>query len=276
MACSISYALKQSSIKYAIHFSLTTSGTEEAVIPGNCKVDMGKQIIDYVCKLMGIADEEDIYSFMEEFIEQVENLKLEKGLLQDKKIGQRLAEPALLEDLQNVLKLKYKDHTADDEIDETIFFTDTKVFICNQILTPIKFTPFKNQAVANFRYLRSPSDTLFSNQYGNDWNERVQNVRISASLKDAIKFPSQSARKETQSRAKLDSLNEFSLMYQWLKECIDQIELTEGTIKTDSDLLITHKLDTSYCRNSSADSISYLSETQKTVKSSHLLNRILC
>lgn len=267
MVCSLSFALKHSSASHAIHFSLTTAGDEQAVIPGNCKADMGRQITEYVCKLMGIPVEDDIDECMEQLAARVASIELNDSVSLGWTIQARIADPGKVEELQSQLRSKYREHAPEDEIDETVFFTDTRVTCNYQILTPIKFTPFKNQAVANFRYLKSPSDSLFSHQYSSEWHERVQNVRISASLKDTINFPSHSAKKEAHSRAKLDSLNEFSLMYQWLKECIDQIELTEGTIKCDADLVITQKLDTSYCRNSSAESISYLSDTQRTIKS---------
>jgi hypothetical protein len=142
-------------------------------------------------------------------------------------------------------------------------------------LTPIKFTPFKNQAIANYRYPRGLLEGNLLLQSPTEWGGKMSRITINCQLCQTIEFPSHSAKKDVQGKAKLDSLLEFSLMYQWLKECIDLVELAEGSIKSDPDMLITLRLDSIYCRNASTEAANYLFQAQVQIKGRHGITSLL-
>jgi endonuclease III-like uncharacterized protein len=126
MVYSLAFVLKHSSTQYSIHFSLTVGGEEEAVIPGISKGDMDQQIIEYLCKQLRFVNDEQTEQVRQQFYPQFELIQEELGM----DIGQvqeAIGDPAKSENLFHSLIVIYKKHSLEDEIDETIFFTDNRV-----------------------------------------------------------------------------------------------------------------------------------------------------
>lgn len=126
MAYSLAFVLKHSSNEYSIHFSLTAGGEEEAVIPGISKLDMDQQIMEYLCKQLGFSNDEETEKVRQQFYPQLaviqKELSSELG-----QIEEAVQNPAKSERLFKALTGIYKAHSSEDEIDETIFFTDNSV-----------------------------------------------------------------------------------------------------------------------------------------------------
>lgn len=110
-----------------------------------------------------------------------------------------------------------------------------------QILTPLKFTPFTNQAIANHR-CRGMTNTGYSemlslNNRKNSQGEQVRTITIKSRLSDTIRFQSlngvHSIFENNPKKEKVeDSFDRFSEMYQWLKECINELTISEVNVRS--------------------------------------------
>lgn len=79
-----------------------------------------------------------------------------------------------------------------------------------------------------------------------------------------MEFPKQSSKKETQ---KNSEFQDFCIMYEWLKDCVNKAELTESRLRNDPAFMITQKLNTLYCNCASSEAIEYLAESEKKIVS---------
>lgn len=126
MVYSLAFVLKHSSILYSIHFTLTAGGEEEAVIPGISKRDMDQQIVEYLCKQLKFVNDEQTDQVRQQFYPQFESIQQELGMNFDQ-VQEAIGDPAKVEGLVAALISIYKNQSSEDEIDETIFFTDNRV-----------------------------------------------------------------------------------------------------------------------------------------------------
>lgn len=126
MVHSLAFVLKYSDEGYTIHFTLMAGGDEEAVIPGISKVDMEPQIVEYLCKQLRFVNDEETEQARQQFYIEFKKIQEELELeLQD--IVECIGDPAKADKIFQALTTIYKKHSSEDEIDETIFFTDNRV-----------------------------------------------------------------------------------------------------------------------------------------------------
>lgn len=129
LANCLAYVLTFSSTMYSIHFSLTATDNEQAVIPGNCKQDMGQQITEYVCKQLAITFDEDCGKTTDQFNQELQIIKngcQAEGHVFEEWIG----DPNKIDILCSQVSEFYKKQSKEDEIDDIIFFADSNVGAC--------------------------------------------------------------------------------------------------------------------------------------------------
>lgn len=118
--------------------------------------------------------------------------------------------------------------------------------------------------MANFRFGKVIQENSSSGKRFGAWEDRlVASFIIKSKLTD-VEFPKQSAKKEA---VKNSAFQDFCIMYEWLKECINKAELTESKLRNDPAFMITQKLNTMYCNCASTEAIEYLANCERLIQS---------
>jgi hypothetical protein len=216
---------------------ISESGNK-TIIPGDCKDKVENDILEYLSKIMNFTCDEETLMAKKNFYEDIYNLFFEHFCWDKEEIRKSISDKVKISTLIRKLEAYYLENLHVDDVDESIFVREQSV------CTPLRFTPFGNQANANHRYRNfSPVvDMGYNTQNILNIDGTLNSITIKSRLCDAVEFPKIAknnvhAKQGESPKKNIDSFLEFSEMYQWLKEIVNDINLLEF-----NNIMVTEKL----------------------------------
>jgi hypothetical protein len=94
------------------------------------------------------------------------------------------------------------------------------------------------------------------------WDDRLFSITIKSQLNEAVVFPPKNTKKEVNRN---EVSQDFGIMYEWIKDCVNRAELAESRLRNDPSFIITQKLNTLYCNCATTEAIDYFDEAQKKI-----------
>jgi hypothetical protein len=229
--------LRYSGENYKLEFVISESGNK-TIIPGDCKDKVENDILEYLSKIMNFTCDEETLMAKKNFYEDIYNLFFEHFCWDKEEIRKSISDKVKISTLIRKLEAYYLENLHVDDVDESIFVREQSV------CTPLRFTPFGNQANANHRYRNfSPVvDMGYNTQNILNIDGTLNSITIKSRLCDAVEFPKIAknnvhAKQGESPKKNIDSFLEFSEMYQWLKEIVNDINLLEF-----NNIMVTEKL----------------------------------
>ena len=126
MLSSMSYILRLSARELTIEFTISERG-EKAVIPGESKIHLQDQILEYLCKLMHFNCDEETHAIKERFNAKIEGLFLKEFGLDRETVVQNISDKKKVGVVIQILQGYYKNNLGFDAIDESIFVRESRV-----------------------------------------------------------------------------------------------------------------------------------------------------
>lgn len=220
--------LRYSNENYKLEFVITDSGNK-TIIPGDCKAKVEEDLFEYLCKIMKFPCYEEAHVAKRNFIEDIDNFLFEKFKYDKKEIRSSISEKNKIGVFLRLLEQHYLNNLEVDDLDESIYVREPNV------LTPMKFTPFRAHANVNSKCHGNYSpliDMAFNPSNILNFDGNSTSITIKSRLKEFVEFPKMTnttiqATQGSNVKKNHDSFENFSEMYQWLKELTDNVVLVQ-------------------------------------------------